>query len=241
MPLARTMAGSHRAVVSVNDLAMLRRAAGRMKMNNPNDTAGDSSSRRPSQRLPGEMLGGNMLSRMSSVLSEGTDSPKDGISNSGLSPLAQMMAKNANNKSGGNAGGGGGGGGDSFANSAQRELFFQKFNNAMSSSSNIRGMGSGMGNANPASTSPFGLSSFGESSNNIGSGVGGMGRRVRTVGAGLAYGRANMTSTIDYKNGFSLSKFDLRDLRRETSRLSEISVADSGGGGKGRNEEWDLS
>mmetsp|Transcript_17489 Transcript_17489/g.38143 ORF Transcript_17489/g.38143 Transcript_17489/m.38143 type:complete len:144 (+) Transcript_17489:108-539(+) len=136
---------------------------------------------------------------------------------------------------GGNNGGNNGGGGDGFSNSAQRDLFFQKFNLAVSAPGN--NVGGGGGGTHP------GNSQFAPSP---ASGGMGMGRRVRTVGAGLAYGRANMTDTIDYKSGFRLSRFDLGDLRKVSSRLSEVSSKGSMGsagraGGGGRNEEWDLS
>lgn len=256
MPNARTLMGSHRASVSVNDLAVLRRAAGRMKMNNP--AVGNSSRQTTTQ--PGQMLGGDMLNRISglsripsSANSEASQSGSrasgsggeakdlgEGKLNNALSPLAQMMARSTSR--GALNAGGGGGGGDGFANPAQRDLFFQKFNMAMSSSTSSNRMSS-MGNENSASRAPAGLtpmqSMMNRSSNNNLSGMGGMGRRVRTVGAGLAYGRANMTNSIDYKSGFRMSKFDLGDLQRETSRLSEISNEGSTAGGK--NEEWNLS
>jgi len=50
-----------------------------------------------------------------------------------------------------------------------------------------------------------------------------MGRRVHTVGAGLAYGGPN------------LSRFDLGSLRKDLS----ISSGGSGSSGAGKNEEWD--
>jgi len=50
-----------------------------------------------------------------------------------------------------------------------------------------------------------------------------MGRRVHTVGAGLAYGGPN------------LSRFDLGSLRKDLSIMS----GGSGSSG-GKNEEWDL-
>ena len=152
----------------------------------------------------------------------------DSSNDNGMSPLAQMMAKKATIKSSGTSAGGNGG--DSFSNSAQRDLFFQKFNLAVSTPTSK--MGGNPGNSQfmspPASNG------------------GGMGRRVSTVGAGLAYGRANMTNTIDYKSGFRMSRFDLGDLRKVSSRLSEVASQGSMGsggraGGGGRNEEWDLS
>lgn len=51
-----------------------------------------------------------------------------------------------------------------------------------------------------------------------------MGRRVHTVGAGLAYGGPN------------LSRFDLGSLRKDLS----ITSGGSGSSGAGKNEEWDL-
>ncbi len=41
-------------------------------------------------------------------------------------------------------------------------------------------------------------------------------------------------------NGFRLSRFDLGDLQKVSSRLSEVSGEGSMGSG-GRNAEWDLS
>jgi len=70
---------------------------------------------------------------------------------------------------------------------------------------------------------------------------GGLGRRTQTVGAGLAYGRANMTTVGGVGGATRLSRFDLGDLRKIASQLSEISSQGSREGGGGRNEEWDLS
>jgi hypothetical protein len=50
-----------------------------------------------------------------------------------------------------------------------------------------------------------------------------MGRRVHTVGAGLAYGGPN------------LSRFDLGSLRKDLS----ITSGGSGSSGAGKNEDWD--
>lgn len=228
VPVTPALIGSHRAAVSVNDLAVLRRAAARMTMNNPSANNGPFTQRRESTKMAGETLGGDMLSRLNSMSSGGssTKDPRDAAAppssnNTSLSPLAQMMAKNTamkipphngtNNRAAAV---------DGFASQSQRELFLQKFNNSLSG-------GGQMGRAGGKPT----LSRGGMSSGRLNSG---MGRRVQTVGAGLAYGHAGMS--IDNQSGFRMSRFDLGTLRKETSRLSEISSADSGG----RNEEWDL-
>lgn len=267
-PYSRTLHGSHRASVSVNDLAVLRRAAARMKMNNPADSFNSQDGspqqqtiRRQSHRM-GETLGGDMLSRLPSDISQsGSSSSISGAqtqhasntastaninNNSALSPLAQMMARNnaakmnaanLNRMSSGSSSGNNNNSGNkncgSFANQEQQELFFQKFNMALSGSGR---MGSGVGNNPAMSPSPFGMG-VSSSASGCGLNASGMGRRSRTVGAGLAYGRANMT--IDMKSGYRLSRFNLGDLKKENSRLSEISSAGSSAGG--RNEEWDLS
>ena len=238
MPQSRTLGGSHRAAVSVNDLAVLRRAAARMKMT-------DTSSSRQASHKMGETLGGDMLTRLSSGGNSSYSSAGGGANRSpagnandpsALSPLAQMMAKNNAAKMSntglnrmGSSSSNINSNNEGFANAQQRDLFFQKFNMALSGSGR-------MGDGNDQSPSPFGMTSS-ASSRGLNTG---MGRRVRTVGAGLAYGRANMT--VDMKSGSRLSRFDLGALRKETSRLSEISsTGSSGGGGGGRNEEWDLS
>ena len=180
---------SHRASVSVNDLAMLRRSAARMRMM-PSPSSSNSSSggynfaSSSTTMAPGSTLGGEMLSRISSrnsmspspssnssVTSVGHQRTNE--SSSTLSPLAQMMAKSAN-----------------LSSKQQQDLFLSRVNNRPSS--------------------------FAAQSSQ-------MGRRVHTVGAGLAYGGPN------------LSRFDLGSLRKDLSIMSGGSGS-SGGGGK--NEEW---
>jgi hypothetical protein len=69
--------------------------------------------------------------------------------------------------------------------------------------------------------------------------AGGMGRRSCTVGAGLAYGRADMS--VDVKpNGFRMSRFNLGQLQQESSRLSQLSTGESSAGSL-RNEAWNLA
>jgi len=204
----RSLAGSHRAVVSVNDLAVLRRAAARMKMNPASNMQNSASSRQPSQRLPGEMLGGGMLSRIPSSSNSTVSSGGDTEGNDdALSPLAQMMAKMNGNRAAGNGTNSGG-----SSSEQQKELFLQMLSKPRA------------GAGNP------GLSSR-ASSNNMG--MGGMGRRAQTVGAGLAFDRGNTTMG---NNGFRLSRFNLGGMSKETSQLSLISSGGESGGG--RNEEW---
>lgn len=221
MPPQRSLAGSHRAVVSVNDLAMLRRAAARMKVNpTPNSMQQSQAQRQTSQKLPGETLGGGMLSRIPSSTNTsctGGEAAGGDVVNA-LSPMAQMMAK-MNSGGGGSAGSGGG---NPSGVNQQKELFLQMLSNRDAA---------GGGN-NPGSQSPYGLSSHASSSN---MGMGGMGRRVQTVGAGLAYGRGNMSVG---KNGFRLSRFNLGGMTKEASILSQISSGGDSATGGGRNEEW---
>lgn len=68
-----------------------------------------------------------------------------------------------------------------------------------------------------------------------------MGRCVRTVGAGLAYGGANC-HTVERGNGGGarLSRFNLGSMGKEGSRLGIALGHDrQGSGGGGKNEEWD--
>eukprot|EP00581_Thalassiosira_minuscula_P015932 CAMPEP_0183719512 /NCGR_PEP_ID=MMETSP0737-20130205/12414_1 /TAXON_ID=385413 /ORGANISM="Thalassiosira miniscula, Strain CCMP1093" /LENGTH=737 /DNA_ID=CAMNT_0025949231 /DNA_START=118 /DNA_END=2328 /DNA_ORIENTATION=- len=154
----RTLAGSHRGAVSVNDLAVLRRAAARMKMNNPMDAGAGNNSQTGgpgARRESGAILGGEMLSRLSSAVSEISESDittrmgNNNASGQALSPLAQMMAKKnsasqrtLSKMSSGSSSTGLGGGGDKFNSESQRDLFMQKFQMAMQGSK----MGDGGGN-----------------------------------------------------------------------------------------------
>ena len=178
---------SHRASVSVNDLAMLRRSAARMRVG-PSSSNNSSSSNRSfatttTTTSPGATLGGEMLSRISSRNSIMSINSSTGSGGAGagtentLSPLAQMMAKSAN-----------------LSSKQQQDLFLSKAKYQMS---------------NDTTSS---------------SAAAGMGRRVHTVGAGLAYGGPN------------LSRFDLGSLRKDLSIMS----GGSGSSGAGKNEEWDL-
>jgi hypothetical protein len=228
----RTLAGAHRGAVSVNDMAVLRRAASRMRMAPvTGEGAGGpvgafatmmaaSSASTATARLPGETLGGGMLSRIRSGPGAGGAGP-DAAAN----PLAQIMARKGAESGGGGGGGGGGRGG----NPQQMELFMQKLNQAMGGDAlgGGGGMGTGIGG--------MGAGAGGYSA----SGAGGMGRRSCTVGAGLAYGRADMS--VDVKpNGFRMSRFNLGQLQQESSRLSQLSTGESSAGSL-RNEEWNLS
>jgi len=210
----RSLTGSHRGAVSVNDLAVLRRAAARINVNpTPNDS---SSQRQMTTTLPGQTLGGGMLSRIPSSTNTAMSSGSSG--EDVLSPLAQMMAK-MNSSGGTNSGSvnhGGSGGGNPSGAEQQKELFLQM----------LAKRGTGGVGGNPA------MSSHASSSNMR---MGGMGRRVQTVGAGLAYGRGNMSTG---KNGLRLSRFNLGDMTKVNSQLSQISSGGESGGGGGRNEEW---
>ena len=235
------LGGAHRATVSVNDLAMLRRAASRMKMSNITGTSGvgrnisntatdmtsvatNNNNSQPSPiKLPGQTLGGDMLSRLSQHSSMSVErSSHSGSNNSGgdisgqqqgagittstntasaiaptktLSPLEQMMAKTNNQQ-------------------------FRVTTN------------------NPFLRPSMGAAS--SSTNNITMGP----RRVHTVGAGLAYGRVNMTTGPNRLSRFNLSGHGNNSIIRNTnSRLSEISSGGSSNTpvatGRG-NEGWDL-
>eukprot|EP00985_Skeletonema_marinoi_P029508 scaffold28035_cov211-Skeletonema_marinoi.AAC.11 len=180
---------SHRASVSVNDLAMLRRSAARMRVG-PSSSSNTSSSNRSfattTTTSPGATLGGEMLSRISSrnsIMSINSSTGSGGAAAAAatentLSPLAQMMAKSAN-----------------LSSKQQQDLFLSKAKYQMS---------------NDTTSSSAAAA--------------GMGRRVHTVGAGLAYGGPN------------LSRFDLGSLRKDLSIMS----GGSGSSGAGKNEEWDL-
>jgi len=194
------LAGSHRQAVSVNDLAVLRRAASRMKMNNVTGGGGGGMGSMgmgsSQQKLPGETLGGSLLSRINST----ADSSIGGSSHSGaaanmppttiLSPMEQMMARKQSQQQ------------TTTQQPQTSEMFMKQFNLAMSS-------GPGQYSVQPSpSTVNNTTSSSGAS----------MGRQVRSVGAGLAYGRVNMTT-----NANRLSRFNLGNMNRTNSRLSEIS------------------
>jgi len=218
------LAGSHRhrQAVSVNDLAVLRRAASRMKMNNVTGGGGGgmgSMGGMGVQKLPGETLGGSLLSRINST----ADSSIGGSSHGGtaantppttiLSPMEQMMARKQSQQQ--------------TATQQQpqtSEMFMKQFNLAMSS-------GPGQYSVQPSPSTVYNTTSSSGAS---------MGRQVRSVGAGLAYGRVNMTT-----NANRLSRFNLGNMNRTNSRLSEISSAGSGTSHSGigtprGNEEWDL-
>ncbi|KAL9184853.1 hypothetical protein ACHAXT_002630 [Thalassiosira profunda] len=181
--------GAHRSAVSANDLAMLRRAASRMKMTPVGaDAAPPFGATRPRAQRSGETLGGDLLSRLSDSSAasleggEGVPATVSAPAAKAPSPLEQMVAQSR-----------------ALRSSAVRAPL--------------------LGDLVPSS------------------GTSGLPRRVRTVGAGLAYGHAGMT--VDYRGGgCRVSKFNLGALRN-SSKLSEISSAGSSGGG--RNEEWDLS
>lgn len=191
---------SHRASVSVNDLAMLRRSAARMRVvNSPHSNTASlnftTSNRNFTTSSPGATLGGEMLSRLSSKDSLCTSISSKGSGSGGgaalavaaveasLSPLAQMMAKSAN-----------------LSSKQQQDLLLSKVIYQMNT------------NVNDSSNSPS--SGLPQSQ---------MGRRVHTVGAGLAYGGPN------------LSRFDLGSIRKDMSIMSGGS-----GSSSGKNEEWDL-
>lgn len=183
---------SHRASVSVNDLAMLRRSAARMRLVGPTSTTTNSASAfATTTTLPGAILGGEMLQRASSrnssnssIQTAATNSSSRGdVVMSALSPLAQMMAKSAN-----------------LSSRQQQDLFLGTVNYQLSSA-------------------------VGDAAGGVGTSSGLMGRRARTVGAGLAYGGPN------------LSRFDLGSLRKD---LSITSGGSGSTGGTGKNEEWDL-
>lgn len=218
------LAGSHRQAVSVNDLAVLRRAASRMKMNNVTGGGGGGMASMGgiggSQHSFGETLGGSLLSRINST----ADSSLGGSSHSGtaantppttiLSPMEQMMARKQQSQQ--------------QTTTQQQpqtsEMFMKQFNLAMSS-------GPGQYSVQPSPSTVYNTTSSSNAS---------MGRQVRSVGAGLAYGRVNMTT-----NANRLSRFNLGNMNRTNSRLSEISSAGSGTSHSGigtprGNEEWDL-
>jgi hypothetical protein len=105
----------------------------------------------------------------------------------------------------------GGTGGDS----QKMELFMQKLNQAMQP-----GMGTGEG---------VGVGGMGGGYSINAS----MGQRSRTVGAGLAYGRADMT-TVN-----RMSRFNLGTLQKESGgRLSQLTTGGSTTGNT--NQEWNL-
>jgi len=214
------LAGSHRQAVSVNDLAVLRRAASRMKMNNVTGGGGGMGSMGGMgvQKLPGETLGGSLLSRINST----ADSSIGGSSHSGaaantppttiLSPMEQMMARKQSQQQ------------TTQQQPQTSEMFMKQFNLAMSS-------GPGQYSVQPSPSTVYNTTSSSGAS---------MGRQVRSVGAGLAYGRVNMTT-----NANRLSRFNLGNMNRTNSRLSEISSAGSSSSRTGigtprGNEEWDL-
>jgi len=214
------LAGSHRQAVSVNDLAVLRRAASRMKMNNVTGGGGGgmgSMGGMGVQKLPGETLGGSLLSRINST----ADSSIGGSSHSGtatappttiLSPMEQMMARKQSQQQ------------TTTQQPQTSEMFMKQFNLAMSS-------GPGQYSVQPSPSTVYNTTSSSGAS---------MGRQVRSVGAGLAYGRVNMTT-----NANRLSRFNLGNMNRTNSRLSEISSAGSSSSRTGigtprGNEEWDL-
>ena len=217
------LAGSHRQAVSVNDLAVLRRAASRMKMNNVTGGGGGGMASMggigmgSQQKLPGETLGGSLLSRINST----ADSSIGGSSHSGaaanmppttiLSPMEQMMARKQSQQQ------------TTQQQPQTSEMFMKQFNLAMSS-------GPGQYSVQPSPSTVYNTTSSSAS----------MGRQVRSVGAGLAYGRVNMTT-----NANRLSRFNLGNMNRTNSRLSEISSAGSSSSRTGigtprGNEEWDL-
>ena len=178
---------SHRASVSVNDLAMLRRSAARMRVGpSSNNSSSNRSFATTTTTSPGATLGGEMLSRISSrnsIMSINSSTGSGGAAaeatENTLSPLAQMMAKSAN-----------------LSSKQQQDLFLSKAKYQMSN----------------------------DTTSSSAAAAAGMGRRVHTVGAGLAYGGPN------------LSRFDLGSLRKDLSIMS----GGSGSSGAGKNEEWDL-
>ena len=195
----RSGSGSHRVSLSVNDLAILRHSASRLKMTSP--APGINSGRLGytigphAPRRPGETLGGDLLSRAEA----------NSVGKSASTSLTHMMSSNKEALSSGSKVMEGGGLSNTMA---QLDLFLNKF-----------------GNSAPVAR-------------------GGLGRKTQTVGAGLSYGRANMTTIAGPNGARCLSRFDLGHLQRVTSQLSEMSSQGSLGGSKGgggRNEEWDLS
>jgi len=231
-PNTQHLFGSHRATVSVNDLALMRRAAARMKHTLP--TAGASPENvganhwgmtnvgmmrqlAQSQQLPGETLGGAMLTRIESTSSNSSGSKgmtgsvpnttnataqRIGVAGGAhhshfASPLAQMMAAKQ---------------------IQQPHPSSQQQRNSILMNRMMAGVQMNTDH-NPSLQTAQSCTSL---------------RRVRTAGAGLAYGGAGFRTDFTTR----LSRFD---LGKRDSRLSMSSGGSSGGGDGGKNEEWNLS
>lgn len=224
--------------LSVNDLFMIPQGVGASNGVAPTASTSTRSRGRSSlnatPRLPGETLGGMMLSRTASI---NTTAPVVGNSvfpttttttststmDSSSSPMAQMFAKHARSSH------------DIRSSNIQDsdpqllELFMQR------ASSYIGGA-----NATTNSKSSVKLIADGSINNTTDSTIG---PRRHTVGAGLAYGSANMT--INYTpNGMRLSTFNLGELQRDEGTMNRYNGIPSTGGGNAdgrRNEEWVFS
>lgn len=233
----RTIAGgSHRDTVSVNDMAILRRAASRMKMSplvtTPPGSGGRSSSNVGAlamqqmwlmQRCLGETLGGDMLSRISN--SSSSNSAVGGGADPMMSPVVQpMMAKTNITTTSNNGGGGddnigrsssiGGRGGDH----QHMEIFLRELNLAMST---------------PAAALDENLV---ERRGSDGGGSSSLDKRShrQIVSAGLAYGRGDMTKYVQSRN----SSFDFGQLHSVSSLPGQQSSCVSLPGVE-QNEDWD--
>ena len=166
--------------------------------------------------MPGETLGREMLSRIQSgsdVSTASTLTPETMIAS-----RVQNIGLTSGNAAGGAAAGSTAAGG----NSQKMELFMQKLNMAMSPpGTGGGGVGVGVGAGGMGGGYPINSAA-------------GMGQRSRTVGAGLAYGRADMT-TVN-----RMSRFNLGALQKESSgnQLSQLTTGGSNAGNT--NQEWNL-
>ena len=221
LPNQQRLIGSDRGCVSAHDLAVFRRSASRMKMasSGGGGIAGHAamgttttSLQQHSQQRPGETLGASMLSRLSSMESQGNvvaGSMRDVGSAVAVQPAdsAVSVASPASNNN------------DvpfafTFANdtaaSPLAQMMARKIN--MMANTTATAVASDM-NRPQHTTMPF------------------MGRRVHTVSAGLAYGSAGFHMDSNTR----MSRFDL--LKSSGPSALSLSSGGSGAGG-GKNEEW---
>lgn len=218
--------GAHRASVSVNDLAVFRRAAARMQQqqtgggvqsggggggNDSNWTA----SALPPQQQPPSMMGGDRVGAPTMANQQRPLGGLGGLGGRKPSLVAMMASKSSAGLSGLNA----------SVRQQQRQDLFSR---------------TGMGNA-PVNMMPTPMAqNQGATMGGNSGGTSMMGRRAMTVGAGLAYGGANWQSGTNIgKGGMRLSRFNLGALDRE-SQESILSMGSSAGitASSGQNAEW---
>lgn len=221
LPNQQRLIGSDRGCVSAHDLAVFRRSASRMKMasSGGGGIAGHAamgmnttSLQQHSQQRPGETLGASMLSRLSSMESQGNvvGSMRDVGSAVAVQPAASASVASAsasNNNDVPFA--------LTFANdtasSPLAQMMARKINTM--ANTNTTATASDMNRPQHTATMPF------------------MGRRVHTVSAGLAYGSAGFHMDSNTR----ISRFDLL----KSSGVSALSLSSGGSGaGGGKNEEW---